>query len=145
MKLQAIVTQFVAFRKSLGEGFRANEKVLKSFCRALGDRLEVDEVRASQVDAFLAGTGPLSSAWHVKYRALRGFYRYALTRGYVKDSPLPVVIPKRPQLLVPYVYSREELKRRRTRRRCPALRTTPLVSWVGAASRGRTSDELSPA
>jgi hypothetical protein len=35
MKLQAIVTQYVAFRKSLGAGFRANEKVLKSFCRAL--------------------------------------------------------------------------------------------------------------
>jgi integrase len=111
MKLQAIVIRYVAFRKSLGQGFLSNEKVLKSFCRALGHRLEVGEVRAAQVDAFLAGTGPLTSRWHVKYRALCGFYRYALTRGYVKDSPLPGVIPKRPQPLVPYVYSREELKR----------------------------------
>ena len=111
MKLQAIVTQYVAFRKSLGEGFRSNEQVLKSFCHALGDRLNVREVQAAQVDAFLAGTGPLTSRWHVKYRALRGFYRYALTRGYVKGSPLPVVIPKRPQPLVPYVYSREDLRR----------------------------------
>ncbi len=111
MKLQALVSQYVAFRKSLGEGFCTNEEVLTSFCRALGYRLDVGEVRAAQVDAFLAGTGPLTSRWHVKYRALRGFYRYALTRGYVKDSPLPVVIPKRPQPFVPYIYSREELKR----------------------------------
>lgn len=111
MKLQAIVTQYVAFRKSLGQGFRTNEQVLKSFCRTLGHRLDVGEVRAAQVDAFLAGTGPLTARWHVKYRALRGFYRYALTRGYVKDSPLPVVTPKQPQPFVPYIYSREELKR----------------------------------
>ena len=62
MKLQAIVTQYVAFRKSLGEGFRSNEQVLKSFSHALGDRLDVGEVQAAQVDAFLAGTGPLTSS-----------------------------------------------------------------------------------
>jgi integrase/recombinase XerD len=111
MKLQALVSQYVAFRKSLGELFRTNEEVLTSFCRALGRRPDVGEVRAAQVSAFLAGTGPVTSRWHVKYRALRGFYRYALTRGYVKHSPLPVVIPKRPQPLIPYIYSREELKR----------------------------------
>jgi hypothetical protein len=62
LKLQAIVTQYVAFRKSLGEGFRSNEQVLKSFCHALGDRPDVGEVQAAQVDAFLAGTGPLTSS-----------------------------------------------------------------------------------
>lgn len=87
MKLQALVSQYVAFRKSLGERFRTNEEVLTSFCRALGRRPDVGEVRAAQVSAFLAGTGPVTSRWHVKYRALRGFYRYALTRGYVKHSP----------------------------------------------------------
>ena len=111
MRLQALVSQYVAFRKSLGQVFRSNEQVLKSFCRAVGDRLDVGQVRAAQVDTFLVGAGPLTSRWHVKYRALRGFYRYALTRGYVKDCPLPVVIPKQPQPLVPYIYSGEEIKR----------------------------------
>jgi site-specific recombinase XerD len=110
MKLHTVVTRYVAFRKSLGERFHTNEKVLKSFCRSLGKRIDVDEVRADQVDAFLAGTGPLTSSWHVKHSALLGFYRYALTRGYAKDSPLPVAIPKRPQPFVPYIYSREELR-----------------------------------
>jgi hypothetical protein len=75
--------------------------------RRLGSR----RVRADQVDAFLVCTGPLTRSWHVKHSALLGFYRYALARGYAKDSPLPVAIPKRPQPFVPYIYSREELKR----------------------------------
>src|SRR5260370_8408967 len=111
MKLQTVVTRYVAFRKSLGERFHTNEKVLESFCRSLGNRIDVDEVRAHQVDAFLGGTGPLTRSWHVKHSALLGFYRYALTRGYAKDSPLPVAIPKRPQPFVPYIYSREKLTR----------------------------------
>src|SRR5260370_7355823 len=109
MKLLTVVTRYVAFRKSLGERFHTNEKVLKSFCRALGNRIDVDEVRADQVDAFLAGTGPLTRSWHVKHGALLGFYRYAVTRGYAKDSPLPVAIPNRPRPFVPYFYSREDL------------------------------------
>jgi integrase/recombinase XerD len=111
MKLRAVVTRYVAFRKSLGERFHTNEKVLKSFCRALGNRIEMPQVRADQVGAFLAGTGPLTRSWYVKYSALLGFYRYALTRGYAKSSPMPVTIPKRPQPFVPYIYSREELSR----------------------------------
>ncbi len=111
MKLHVVVSRYVVFRKSLGERFHNNEKMLKSFCRALGNRIDVGEVRGDQVDAFLAGTGPLSRSWHVKHSALLGFYRYALTRGYAKNSPLPMAIPKRPQPFVPYIYSREELSR----------------------------------
>jgi len=111
MKLHVVVSRYVSFRKSLGERFHTNEKVLKSFCRALGNRIEIHEVRADQVDAFLAGIGPLTRSWHVKHSALLGFYRYALTRGYSKVSPLPAAIPKRPQPFVPYIYSREELRR----------------------------------
>lgn len=81
MKLRVVVSRYVDFRKSLGEGFNTNENVLRSFCRALGNRIDVGEVRGDQVDAFLAGTGPVTRSWHVKHSALLGFYRYALTPG----------------------------------------------------------------
>jgi site-specific recombinase XerD len=110
MKLHVVVSRYVDFRKSLGERFHTNEKVLKSFCRALGNQIEMHQVRADQVDTFLAGIGPLNRSWHVRHSALLGFYRYALTRGYAKNSPIPVAIPKRPQPFVPYIYSREELR-----------------------------------
>jgi site-specific recombinase XerD len=41
---------------------------------------------------------------------LRGFYRFAMARGYAASSPLPKIIPKPPQF-VPYIFSHEELQR----------------------------------
>lgn len=40
-----------------------------------------------------------------------GFYQYASTRGYVDQIPLPKVLPKRPPPFIPYIYSKEELRR----------------------------------
>ena len=110
MKLRDLVTQYVTFCKSLG-GCCAKEYVLRSFCRTLGERTDIRSVRVESVCAFLAGSGPLTRNWHEKYYVLRGFYRYALSRGYVTSVPLPTTIPKRPPRLTPYIYSREELHR----------------------------------
>src|SRR5260370_33840203 len=96
MKLLTVVTRYVAFRKSLCESFHTNEKVLKSFCRALGNRIDVDEVRADQGDAFLAGTGPLTRSWPVKHGALLCFSRFAVARGCGRGPPPPGAIPKPP-------------------------------------------------
>lgn len=110
MKLHAAVTQYVSYRKALGEGFRTNENYLKAFFRAAGQEKNLSDIHASQVSAFLTGKGPVTATWHIKYRALRGFYRYAMSRGYTKTSPLPKAIPKQPQPLVPYIYTVKELR-----------------------------------
>jgi site-specific recombinase XerD len=154
MKLHVVVSRYVDFRKSLGERFNTNEKVLKSFCRALGNRIEMHRVRADQVDAFLDGTDPLTRSWHVRHSALLGFYRYALTRGYAKDSPMPVTIPKRPQPFVPYIYSREELGRllkgaltyqKNRGRLAPFVVQTLLLFLYGTGLRVRESIALTQA
>jgi integrase/recombinase XerD len=111
MKLQTLVEQYVAFRRALGERCITNAGILKAFGRAVGPEIAIAEVRAEQVEAFLRGSGPVTSAWHVRYAALSGLYRYALTRGYAAESPLPTSVPKRPPSLVPYIYTREELRR----------------------------------
>lgn len=111
MKLTNLVTQYVAFRKTLSGGSYAKEYVLRSFCRKLGEEIDIRSVRAKAVSSFLAGDGPLTRNWHEKYYALRSFYQYAVSRGYVASAPLPKVIPKPPPRLVPYIYSQEELRR----------------------------------
>jgi hypothetical protein len=75
MKLHTVVIRYVDFRKSLGERFQTNEKVLKSFCRPLRSRIEVDGFQW-RADAFLA----------CEYSALAGFHRYALALGDAKNS-----------------------------------------------------------
>lgn len=111
MKLQTLITNYISYRQALGTRFQTNATILRAFGRAIGTQADVTGVRAKQVAVFLAGAGPVTSNWHIKYSALRGFYRYAISRGYTADMPLPTVLPKRPPPFVPYIYSREELRR----------------------------------
>ena len=110
MKLNALITQYVAFRKSMGEDFQSAESLLKTFCRRMGEGIELADVSAEHIQAFLVGTGPLSGYWRRKYDLLRGLYRYALSRGLVDHAPLPSTIPQTP-CFVPYIYTEDELRR----------------------------------
>ena len=111
MKLQELIDQYVAFRKSMGEDFESAESLLNTFCRRMGVEIDLRNVRAKQVQGFLTGTGPITRYWRRKYDALRGLYRYATSRGLVVDTPLPISVPKLPERFVPYIYTRDELRR----------------------------------
>lgn len=110
MKLAQAVSAYVAYKQSLGMRFATEARTLKSFSRTLGD-VDLDRIEPQQVRAFLDGTGPMTRFWHRKFDALRGFYRFALARGYTPRSPLPTNVPRCPQAFVPYIYSEDEIKR----------------------------------
>ena len=110
MKLSEVVASYVAHKQSMGMRFRTEARTLKSFCRAMGE-VNIQQVRPDRVQAFLAGTGPVTRFWERKHTILEGFYRFAIARGYVASTPLPRSYPKPLQPFVPYVYSHEELKR----------------------------------
>ncbi len=109
MKLVQAVYDYIALKQSLGSRFRTEATILKAFCNALGEVAIID-VDPHRVSNYLAGSGPVTLFWHRKYEALSGFYRFALGRGYVLHSPLPLTQPKRPQPFRPYIYSQEELR-----------------------------------
>jgi len=111
MNLQMICEQYAAFRKGLGERFSVNRIHLQAFCRAMGPDIDIAEVSPEKVNAFLIGNGPVTTSWYVRYNALRGFYRYAISRGFVTGSPLPLTIPKLLPTFKPYIYSPAELRR----------------------------------
>jgi site-specific recombinase XerD len=111
MKLTQLIAQYVSFRKSLGQDFESDGKRLRTFSRLVGETVEIDSVKPPQVAAFLAGRGPITRYWHLKYGTLRGFFSYAVTRGYLSTSPLPATVPKPTARFVPHIYSREELRR----------------------------------
>ena len=111
MKLAQLIAQYVAFRKNLGVNFENDARLLESFSRTIGEAADISGVQADCVKAFLDGCGPITCYWHRKLTVLRGFYRYAVSRGYVAAAPLPTLIPKQPERFVPYIYSCEELQR----------------------------------
>jgi integrase/recombinase XerD len=111
MNLQMICQQYAAFRKTLGERFVVNGDQLKAFCRTMGPDIDIADVSPEKVNTFLIGDGPLTTTWYVRHNALRGFYRYAISRGFVTTSPLPLTIPKLRPTFKPYIYSPAELRR----------------------------------
>jgi site-specific recombinase XerD len=111
MKLSQLIAQYVTFRKSLGQDFESNERRLRTFYRFAGECLDIRALRPRRVAAFLADGWPITRSWHAKYGALRGLFSYAVTRGYLRASPLPVTVPKQPARFVPHIYSMDELRR----------------------------------
>lgn len=110
MKLLKAITNYVTYRKTLGEIFLTNERFLKAFARTIGTETNLSDIKSEHVNTFIAGKGPITASWHAKHQALRGFYCYVISRGYTTKSPLPTVIPKRPPPFVPYIYTRRELR-----------------------------------
>jgi integrase/recombinase XerD len=110
MTLAQVITQYVTLKQSMGARFHAEAVILKAFSKAMGD-VAVADVEAGGVHAYIAGVGPVTRFWHRKYEALLGFYRFAIARGYVACSPLPMFLPKPPKPFVPYVFSHDELQR----------------------------------
>lgn len=53
MKLAQIITQYVDFRRNLGEKFEVNAALLQMFSRAIGENADISEVQADRVKTFL--------------------------------------------------------------------------------------------
>jgi site-specific recombinase XerD len=111
VKLREAIELYVAFRKSAGADFRSSEHLLATFCRSVTKEVNLEDVDEEHVAVFLRGKGNFTGYWHRKHSALLGFYRYAVSRGYVSRLPVPTTVPKQPAAVTPYIYSQDELRR----------------------------------
>lgn len=111
MNLQRLIEQYIAFQQSLGVAFLTDAGILRAFGRTLGSKARMADIRPRHVDAFLGRTRPVTINWHDKFRRLRSFFHYAISRGYLAAAPLPTAIPKRPPPFIPYIFAKEELRR----------------------------------
>lgn len=146
MNINDLVSHYVTFRRTLGDQCQGIEGILRAFCRAVGPETRVNRIRVKAVTAFLAGTGPITRAWHGKYSALKGFFKFAVSRGHLNKPPLPSDVPKRPPTLVPYIYSRDQLhrlldaipscERSASRMEAPTLRAIMLLLCGAGLRRG---------
>jgi len=109
MKLQLAIGRYLRLKQSLGFRFHAERVILKAFARQMG-RIDLGQVKPTGVRRFLDGSGPVTRFWERKWVTLRGFYRFALSRGLVRRSPVPEVAPKLARSFVPYIFSKKELR-----------------------------------
>ena len=111
MTLREAIEQYVLWRQAHGAKFTAARNLLRQFLRHANGDAGCDAVTTAQVLAFLAGKGPLTGHRENKHYALAGFWRYAISRGYARCSPLPDDEPRSPLRAPPYIYARDELQR----------------------------------
>lgn len=111
MKLRDAIHQYISWRRVHGSKFETQALMLNLFIRHVGGSLGCDDVSSAQVRSFLVGKGSFTRYRANKYSVLKGFYVYAVSRGYATSSPLPDQQPNRPPSAPPYIYSHEELGR----------------------------------
>jgi integrase/recombinase XerD len=110
MKLSELADEYLSYKHALGTSFITEACIIKAFIRYVGN-VPLASVTTNQIQRYLEGNSPVSSFWARKHTALGGLYRFALSHGYVAVIPFPYRRPKLPSPLVPYIYSRAELKR----------------------------------
>ncbi len=141
MKLRRAIGQYTRLKQSLGFRFRTQSYTLRAFSRAMGN-VSVGEIKPAAARAYLDGHGPLTETWVQRWYILRGFFAYAITRGLVRRSPLPLQAPKVASTFTPYIYSQEDLHKlleaiapERTRSLSPQTMRTLLLLLYGAGLR----------
>jgi integrase/recombinase XerD len=143
MRLTDVVDAYLTRQRSLGMRFESAGRLLYRFSRAMGNQ-PIQEVTPEAILDFLNGDGVLTATWTLKHKVLTGLYRFAISRGYVGNSPLPTTLPKLPPQQTPYIYSTDELRRLLDAtailraghsRHVPAMYRTLLLLLYGAGMR----------
>jgi len=113
MNLKLASLEYVAMKQSMGMRFETEATILRAFVKQMGDAVAVATVTSKDVLRYLNGhkSEHVTLFWHRKHDALKGFWEFAIRRGYTDRSPVPVRRAKEPVCFVPYIYTREELKR----------------------------------
>jgi integrase len=112
MKLSTVAATYVTHKQSMGIRFTTEARILKAFCRAMGD-ISIASVKADRTLAWLNEAAPTTRTRERKYGVVAGLYRYAIARGYANIAPLPLprYVPRHQQSFTPYIYSHDELRR----------------------------------
>jgi len=111
MRLSEGIRKYVAAKRASGMAFSNGAYILRVFTRMAGGRTSISKVSSDVVRAFLNSHGPGTRYWNGKYHTLRGFWTFAIQRGYTDWSPLPARALKEFRLFTPHVYTHEELRR----------------------------------
>ena len=111
MKLSQAVREYVEYKQALGMRFHTEAVMLQAFCRALGAETALADITEGQICAYLYGPGPLTRFRQRKREVLTGFNRFVIGREYTSSLPIPQLPPPKLPSFVPYIFTREELRR----------------------------------
>ena len=104
------IQQYAVRKRAEGIGFVKGESYLTSLFLFVGD-VQLGQVTAQQVLAFLNGSLMSAATWRMKYFVLQHFFDFWAARGAIPEMRMPPIRPQEKRNFFPYVYSRPELIR----------------------------------
>lgn len=112
MKAKEAIGKYINYRQSLGELFKTNSSILRSFCKSLGEDAELSCLSTEAILRFIyMGHEQRISTCYRRNVTLRGFFAWAKSRNLISDNPLPALNLKYAHPLRPCIYTAEELRR----------------------------------
>jgi integrase/recombinase XerD len=110
MKLSIAIDDYLRLKHAMGERYDTGGRTLRGLCRECGD-VNVDEITADRVQAFLRSKRKPGRFRHVPYYAVAGFFRFATARGYIASSPAPTHVRAPCTGFTPFIYSADQVRR----------------------------------
>ena len=110
MKLSYAIERYVARRHLDGVRFRTGEEVLKNLLQKTSD-CPIDRVTSLQVTSYLQGPKASAVTQWKKYRLLKVFFSYWMTRGEMDVLPMPRPRPAHTPQFKPLIYTHSDLQR----------------------------------
>jgi integrase/recombinase XerD len=109
VRLNDGIESFIEQKRNDGIRYRVDGKQLRSFGKLLGD-IDLKEIGATQVLAFLNRSQVSTYTWRRKYAQIRGFFKYWYIRGEIPAIQMPPPRGMVRQTFAPYVYSHSEVR-----------------------------------
>lgn len=112
MNLKEMTEAYIGYRQSLGEKFKTNATVLRFFRKFAGDDKDPNELTLEECKRYMYyPDGKVTASLFIRHTALKWMFQWANKRGLMNHTPLPVDLPRHPEHMKPYIYSRDELRR----------------------------------
>ena len=86
MNLQQLIERYISYRQALGEKFGGQRGHPDGPLAVLSALRRTSAVCVPSRSPSSSPGRAVTNYWHIKYRALFGFYRYATSRGYVTSA-----------------------------------------------------------
>lgn len=111
MTTKDAIEKYISYRQSLGEQFKTDGAILRSFCRNVGEDVGFASLATETILAFIyKDYDKKTSICYKRYATLRGFFAWAKSRSYVNTNPLPSLNLKYVRPQKPCIYTDEELQ-----------------------------------
>lgn len=118
MNLEVAIDLYVQRKQATGLSFTTAHKTYRSFLRTVGN-LPLSEIDVDHVLRFLNPSETSLSSFRKKHSLIRHFLEYWSAHGMIAGVPVPANLPRRRPHFLPYIYTKEELRR--------LLQLAPLV------------------